>query len=62
MQPTPLTTPEIINIVRRQVSQFVEVGLTHEAAVNRVAATLKVEPHKIAALASPLPSERVERS
>lgn len=58
MQPMPLTTPEIINTVRRQVSQFVEIGLTHEAAVTSVAAALKVEPHKVAALAPPLSSEQ----
>jgi hypothetical protein len=57
MQPHPLTPQEVIAIVRRQVSQFEEVGMTHEAAVLMVALTLKVEPYKIAVLAPPLPGE-----
>ena len=57
MRPAPLTPQEIINVVRRQVRQFEEVGLTHDAAVLMVALTLKVEPYKVVALAPPLPSE-----
>jgi hypothetical protein len=57
MRPQPLTPHEVIGIVRRQVSQFEEVGLTHEAAVLMVALTLKVEPYKVAVLAPPLPGE-----
>lgn len=53
MRPLPLTRQEISNVVRRQVAQFEEIGLTHEAA----ARTHKVEPHKIAALAPPLPGK-----
>lgn len=57
MQPHPLTPEEVIGVVRRQVSQFEEVGMTHEAAVLMVALTLKVEPYKVAVLAPPLPGE-----
>lgn len=57
MRPLPLTHQEIINVVRHQVAQFEEIGLTHEAAVLMVARTHKVEPHKIAALAPPLPGK-----
>jgi len=55
MQPHPLTPQEVIGVVRRQVSQFEEVGMTHDAAVLMVALTLKVEPYKVAVLAPPLP-------
>jgi hypothetical protein len=57
MQPHPLTPQEVIAIVRRQVRQFEEVGMTHEAAVLMVALTLKLEPYKVAVLAPPLPGE-----
>jgi hypothetical protein len=57
MQTVPLTPQEAVNLVGRQVRQFEEVGLTHDAAVLMCAATLKIEPHKIAALAQPLPDE-----
>lgn len=57
MQPHPLTPQEVIAVVRRQVSQFEEIGMTHEAAVLMVALTLKVEPYKVAVLAPPLPGE-----
>lgn len=57
MQPHPLTPQEVIAIVRRQVSQFEEIGMTHEAAVLMVALTLKVEPYKVAVIAPPLPGE-----
>lgn len=57
MRPLPLTRQEIINVVRRQVAQFEEIGLAHEAAVLMVARTHKVEPHKIAALAPALPEK-----
>lgn len=57
MQGTPLTPQEIVNLVNRQVRQFEQAGLTHEAAVLMCAATLKVEPHKVAVLAPPVPGE-----
>jgi hypothetical protein len=55
MQPVPLTPQEVINLVNRQVRQFEEAGLGHEGAVLMAALTLKIEPHKISALAPPLP-------
>ena len=57
MRSLPLTPQEVIGVVRRQVNQFEEVGLTHEAAVLMVALTLKVEPYKVSVLAPPLPGE-----
>jgi hypothetical protein len=57
MGPVPLTRQEVANVVRRQVSQFEEIGLTHDAAVLAVARKHAVEPHKIAALAPALPEE-----
>jgi hypothetical protein len=57
MQGLPLTPQEALNAVTRQVRQFEQIGLTHEAAVLMAAATLRVEPHKISVLAPPTPSE-----
>jgi|GEM_PF-2203974 len=57
MQALPLTPQEAMNVVTRQVRQFEQVGLTHEAAVLMCALTLKVEPHKISVLAPPAPNE-----
>lgn len=55
MGPVPLTRQEIANVVRRQVAQFEEIGLTHDVAVLAVARKHTVEPHKIAALAPAQP-------
>lgn len=55
MRPLPLTRQEIISVVRRQVAQFEEIGVAHDAAVLMVARKHEVDPHKIAALAPALP-------
>jgi hypothetical protein len=57
MQTPPLTPQEIVNLVNRQVRQFEQAGLNHETAVLMCATTLKVEPHKVAVLAPPVPGE-----
>lgn len=57
MPAVPLTPQEIINLVNRQVRQFEQAGLTHEAAVLMCATTIQVEPYKVAALAPPVPGE-----
>jgi hypothetical protein len=51
----PLTPQEVVNLVKRQVCQFEQAGLSHDAAVLMCATTIQVEPYKIAALAPPLP-------
>ena len=62
MRGVPLTPQEIVDLVNRQVRQFEQVGLTHEAAVLMCATTIQVEPYKVAAFAPPLPEDTAERS
>jgi hypothetical protein len=62
MRAAPLTPQEVVNLVKRQVRQFEQAGLSHDAAVLMCATTIQVEPYKVAALAPPLPDSAGEES
>jgi hypothetical protein len=52
MDGPPLTSYEVVRLVRRKVRQFEDLGLPRDAAVLATANALRVEPHKIEALNS----------